>query len=322
MDIIGVGALNLDFIYETEDLSYIKVAGLDIEEGKEIIGKEDTLSCLKDKLNRFGVLRKVSPGGSASNTCHMLSLMGYEVGMVGVLGEDREGEFYLKQSFYGNKSGITRKGKTGMAYIINAVNKDRSIIVFPNSNSEIDEEMVNTDFVARARWIHMSSFVTEEALEVQKKIKTSLLGKVLFSMDPGEIYAKMGNKLYPLLEGMEILFISEKEIELLFGAEIKKAVKRALDLVRVVVVKKGKKGASLFSKGYAYDVRGESVKVIDNTGAGDVLDGIFLGLYMKGIEPSIAIQVATRAASISTKGYGRDAYPNRRDIEAFLKGLK
>jgi hypothetical protein len=61
VDIIGVGALNLDFIYETEDLSYIKVAGLDIEEGKEIIGKEDTLSCLKDKLNRFGVLRKVSP---------------------------------------------------------------------------------------------------------------------------------------------------------------------------------------------------------------------------------------------------------------------
>lgn len=39
---------------------------------------------------------------------------------------------------------------------------------------------------------------------------------------------------------------------------------------------------------------------------------------MKGIEPSIAIQVATRAASISTKGYGRDAYPDRQGIDLLI----
>jgi len=46
-----------------------------------------------------------------------------------------------------------------------------------------------------------------------------------------------------------------------------------------------------------------------------VLNGVFLGLYMKGLNLSSALHVATRAASLSTTGYGRDTYPTRRDIE-------
>ena len=318
MDVIGIGALNLDFIYETEDISFIKIAGLTIEEGKEVVGKEDSLFSLREKLNRFGTLRKVSPGGSASNTCHVLSLMGYEAGVMGILGEDREGDFYLKQLLYEDGSRIVRKGRTGMAYIINAENKDRSIIVFPNSNSDIEEEDIDIPYISQAKWVHMSSLVTEESLEVQKHIKELLFGKASFSIDPGEIYAKMGSKIYPLLDGMEILFISEKEIEILFKTEMKKAVKKALDMVNMVVVKKGKRGASLFTKENTCSSKPEKVEVIDNTGAGDVLNGVFLGLYMRGIDPAMALQGATTAASISTKGYGRDAYPTKDEMEALM----
>jgi sugar/nucleoside kinase (ribokinase family) len=80
-------------------------------------------------------------------------------------------------------------------------------------------------------------------------------------------------------------------------------------------MKRGKEGASVFSKEYEFHASTELVDVIDNTGAGDVLNGVFLGLYMEGAEPSVALQVATWAASSSTRGYGRDAYPSRGEIE-------
>jgi len=314
MDIIGIGALNLDFIYEVEDISYVKVPGLDMEEGKEIIAHEEDFFTLKDKLNRFGTLKKVSPGGSASNTCHMLGLMGFRVGVVGILGEDREGAFYLKQLVCEDTRGIIRKGKTGIAYIINANTRDRSIVVFPNSNSDIDMASVDMELLSRARWVHMSSFVSDTALAMQVDIKKILSGNVKVSVDPGELYARLGKKVYPLLEGTDMLFISEKEITILFGMDLQDAVRQALDMVRIVVVKRGKEGASLFTKKEEYHTHAKKVAVVDNTGAGDVFNGVCIGCYMNNVKLSTMLHAATTAASLSTRGFGRDGYPRKEDI--------
>ncbi|NLW35385.1 MAG: carbohydrate kinase family protein [Syntrophorhabdus aromaticivorans] len=314
-DIVGVGALNLDFIYEIEDINCARMADLDIKEGKEIVAADAVLSGLRDRLNKFGTLKKMSLGGSASNTCHVLALMGYDTGMIGVLGADREGDFYLSHALYDDERGVVRKGRTGMAYIINARNRDRSIVLFPHSNSAITEEDIDVDVVRSTKWVHMSSFAADGAVEVQRKIKTLLPGKASFSIDPGEIYARKGKAVHSLIEGAAILFATENELEMLFGAQGEKAIREALQLAKIVVLKKGTRGASLHSKDVSVDAAAEKVRVVDNTGAGDVLNGVFLGLYMKGLNLSSALHVATRAASLSTTGYGRDTYPTRRDIE-------
>ncbi|OPX93966.1 MAG: 2-dehydro-3-deoxygluconokinase [Syntrophorhabdus sp. PtaU1.Bin002] len=314
-DIVGVGALNLDFIYEIEDINCVKMPDLDIKEGKEIVAADAAFSNLRDRLNRFGTLKKMSLGGSASNTCHVLALMGYETGMIGVLGADREGDFYSSHALYDDERGVVRKGRTGMAYIINTRNRDRSIVLFPPGNSSITEEDIDADVVRSTKWVHMSSFATEGAVEVQRKIKTLLPNKASFSIDPGGIYARKGKAVHSLIEGAAILFASESELEMLFGTQGEKAIREALQLVKIVVLKKGARGASLHTKEVSFDAAVEKVRVVDNTGAGDVLNGVFLGLYMKGLDQSSALEVATKAASLSTTGYGRDAYPTRRDIE-------
>jgi len=320
IDVIGIGALNLDFIYEVEDIAYVKVPGLEIEEGKEIVAQEEHLSALKDKFNRFGILRKVSPGGSASNTCHMLALMGNRVGMIGILGDDREGDFYLKQLLHENVQGIIRKGKTGLAYIINAASKDRSIVVFPNSNSDVDEKVWNMGLLAHTKWVHMSSFVSDKALAMQIDMKNFLVDTTRVSIDPGEIYAKMGEKAHPLLEGIEILFTSERELTMLFGIDMEEALRKALSMAKIVVVKRGKQGASVFTKEESHHTKARKVEVVDNTGAGDVFNGVFIGCYMNNMKLSQIIHTATAAASMSTQGFGRDGYPRKNDIALLEKG--
>ncbi len=319
MDVIGIGALNLDFIYEIEDLGYLKMAGINAESGNEVVGGEDMLEGLRDKLNRFGTLKKVTPGGSASNTCHVLSRLGFDVGLIGVLGEDREGDFYLKQLPYGRKSAIIRRGKSGIAYIVNTRKRDRSIIVIPNSNSDLTAQDIEKTYIAGSQWVHMSSYVKDQAIEAQTYVKKQLSGRVPFSIDPGEIYAAMGDRIYLLIDGAEILFTTEKEILMLFGDDMNKAIQKALEMVNMVVIKKGKRGASLCMKNKTVNSQAVRVHVVDNTGAGDVLNGVFLGLYMKGTDPGKALEAAVKAASISTTRFGRDAYPDANMVEEFLQ---
>ena len=107
-------------------------------------------------------------------------------------------------------------------------------------------------------------------------------------------------------------------MELIFGTDEESARKKALEMAAMLVVKKGKNGASLYTKGLACDVSADEVEAVDKTGAGDVLNGVFLALYLQKVDPSVALRVAVKAASMSVTGYGRDAYPSRQAIEAMM----
>lgn len=314
MKVLGFGALNVDFIYEVEDLTFLKLKGLEIEPGMEVVLNGSLLLEFSDKLTRYGTLKKISPGGSAANTCHMLSLMGISTSLLGVVGLDKEGEYYLGKMDEESKKMVIRRGKTGITYIINEKNRelevsDRAIVVVPNSNSDLTKKDVDLEKLSPFFWVHMSSFVSDSALRAQIHVKEAFFGKKRFSIDPGEIYAKKGEILFDLIDGMDILFCSEKELHMLFGMDTESSLKVALSLVKMVVIKKGSKGASLYLREKAYHAKGKKVLPCDTTGAGDVLDGVFLGLFLKGHDLPYALEKAVFAASESIKGYGRDSYP-------------
>ncbi|MDW8001119.1 MAG: carbohydrate kinase family protein [Deltaproteobacteria bacterium] len=295
-------------------MRFFKCKDFELNPGSEIVIEEKFLGNFLEKLTRFCVLKKISPGGSASNACYMISLMGIDTLLFGVLGLDREGEFYLSKIGNESKEGIIRRGKTGFTYILNERSNsldspDRAIALVPNSNSDLKITDIDISKLSKCSWIHMSSFVSDSAMEAQLYVKEKIMGKAGLSLDPGEIYARKGQKTLDLIEGMDILFCSEKELCMLFGSDVELSLAKALKLVKIVIVKKGKEGASFYSREESYHVKAEKIRAVDTTGAGDVLDGVFLGLYLMGQDPRIALKRAVIAASESTKGYGRDSYP-------------
>ena len=74
-------------------------------------------------------------------------------------------------------------------------------------------------------------------------------------------------------------------------------------------------------KGQSFRATTEAVDAVDNTGAGDVLNGVFLGLHLRGIDPALALRTAVAAATASVKGYGRDAYPDGERIKALYEDM-
>jgi sugar/nucleoside kinase (ribokinase family) len=66
--IVGFGALNLDLIFEVEDLKSISLKGFRLDPRKEGFGSDEEFGSLLEQLKRFGTLKSKSGGGSAANT--------------------------------------------------------------------------------------------------------------------------------------------------------------------------------------------------------------------------------------------------------------
>ena len=76
IEVVGLGALNIDHIYQVERI---------LDDGEAVVSES-----------------KSAPGGSAANTIYGLAKLGVNTGFIGVLGDDAEGRM-LVQDF--QKSG-------------------------------------------------------------------------------------------------------------------------------------------------------------------------------------------------------------------------
>ena len=94
-DIIGIGALNLDLMYEVDDLAALQKEGWPLHAGRETSLSSEDFQRLVQELREKGALRFRSGGGSAANTCFALAKMGFGTGFVRRGGADEEGALIL-----------------------------------------------------------------------------------------------------------------------------------------------------------------------------------------------------------------------------------
>ena len=81
MRIFGFGALNLDLIYEVDDLRLISPRRGRLEPGEELFGSDDAFDALSEQLRRVAALKSRSGGGSAANSLVALGRMGLPTGV-------------------------------------------------------------------------------------------------------------------------------------------------------------------------------------------------------------------------------------------------
>ena len=97
------------------------------------------------------------------------------------------------------------------------------------------------------------------------------------------------------LQAADIVFVDQKESELISSGDYDR-----------MVIKKGKHGATCKSGGRSIEIPANKVDVVDKTGAGDVLAGVFLVLLALGKDPTHALQEAVSVATKSVQHRGID----------------
>jgi ribokinase len=316
----GFGALNLDLIFEVEDFRSISTNRIRLTPGGKLFGSEGEFQSLLERLNQVGTLKAKSGGGSAANTTVALARMGFQSAFIGKVGEDKEGDFLLLQMRPVHTNLIRRGQRSGICLVVLDHRQDRFLFVTGNANNTLALSDIDPGDINAVSWFHLTAFVGEDPFEVQKAFLDRLESSVEVSLDPGEIYAKKGlEAIRSLIRRSHILFITEKEIQLLTGQGLPGGARTLMEIgPSILVCKKGSRGSHVFSKEEDFGVPATPVEVVDNTGAGDVYNAGFLaGLFLrKSLEESALF--ASKIAAKSITGYGRSRYPTEEDLKDFF----
>lgn len=281
-DLIGFGAINIDFICLIRKLASL---------GEEV------------PVKKFFMY----PGGSVPNTIVTLSLLGKKVALSGAVGTDNLGryllEFYKKNNINIEEISI-KNGITGRAFIfLPELKRKRVIYPYIGVNKDIKDEDMNYKKFEDFKIVHMEYLDIPEQFEIQKHL-TRL--DIDVSLSIGMIYAKNGlKKIKKLLPNCKFIFLNEREIKVLTGLSV---VDGALLLnklgIKIVIVTLGRKGCIVSSDKMIKQVPTERIKVIDDTGAGDVFTGGFLYGIMEGLSLEDCAKMGNKMASYSLRDFG------------------
>jgi sugar/nucleoside kinase (ribokinase family) len=97
-DVVGISSLNVDYIYETADLSFLQPF---YPEGKKrrawLLTDSEEIQKLKTILKEKSRLISKTGGGSAANAVYCLAKMGFQSGIVGKIGQDDDADFLIRE---------------------------------------------------------------------------------------------------------------------------------------------------------------------------------------------------------------------------------
>jgi ribokinase len=312
---IGFGALNLDELWDVSDDF---IASLGLEAGREYIRDVDWLTELYPRLRAQGVMKAIDPGGSAANMIAALHRMGFATGFYGVTGEADVGRLRLDELGRAQDLRIrTTAQPAGRCLSLvhgTDVRRDRTLVIFPNANDLAALHVPDAGYFQQARWVHMTSFVSQAVLVAQAVVARNLEPPTRLSFDPGVVYCRLGvAELRPILERTAVLFITAEEMEMLTLEHTLDAGTEMLSRIGVgiIVVKLGAHGLIAFHAGQSiHQPAVTPMEIRDPTGAGDVAAAGFLAAMLRSLALHECLEVAAKCAAKSIGGYGRAAYPD------------
>ncbi len=302
MDVIGVGALNLDRLYRVKKIA----------RG----GEEVPVTSLKE-----------SPGGSAANTIVALARLGVRVGFVGKIGRDREGEFILRdlKKEGVNIKGIAKsKGRTGIILGFVDSSGERAMYAYPGVNDELRINESNLGYAKQAKFLHLSSFVGERSYQAQKELLEKL-SNVKISFSPGMLYAtKRLEELKQIIEKSSVIFLNEEEIELITGNKYKRGATMLRELgAKLIAVTLADRGCFVSSSNESHEIEAYPAGVVDTTGAGDAFAAGFLYGLLQEKNLKTCGKLGNKLASLCIGNVGaREGLPYKKDLENFISSLE
>lgn len=115
------------------------------------------------------------------------------------------------------------------------------------------------------------------------------------------------NDLLQVLKRTDILLINDSESELLTGDTDLQSSAEKIQAIgpKIVIIKRGSKGAAIFDGKDTFSVGVYPVsEIVDTTGAGDTFGGGFVASLAKGESLSDAVIYGSALASICVEGFG------------------
>ena len=284
-------------------------------------------------------------GGAPANVAISAVKNGLTAAMCCKVGEDSFGKFLLETlAEYGVRAACpetTSEAVTTMAFVTLAKDGER-LFTFarkPGADMFLTEADVKEDDIRDAAIIHAGSCSLSAGTAAEATTKALRLGRELgklvsFDVNYRDVMWRGNVKacteaVLRILPYVDLLKISEEEVDMLGGAEALPGLMETCDIA-LILETLGSKGARAYFAGNEIYVPGRAAKAVDATGAGDAFWGAFLSsLRHQGVDVRsdltadilrTAMEYGNVSGSLCVRKKGAiAALPMRTEIEAFLQ---
>lgn len=286
--LIGVGSPIVDTLAQVSEAF---VAGIDGAKGGMELVDSGKMAELLGRLAAEGIGSSQVPGGSAGNTVMATARLGLPCGFVGKLGDDAGAAVY-RSAFAAQGIDVSRCKQAALpnARCLSLVTPDGERTMRTDlaaAMTLLPEEISAADFTAAAH-VHIEGYLLfnrELALAVLKSAKEAGCS-VSLDLASFEVVGAAQDILADLLRDyVDIVFANEDEARAFSGpgTEYEQMVEQLALLCEIAVVKLGKDGSLIRSKGVTHRINPQTVaNPLDTTGAGDFWAAGFLYGYLNG----------------------------------------
>lgn len=278
--IYNFGSLNIDYVYETQ----------------QIVRPGQTISANT---------RKIFPGGKGLNQSIATARAGVDVTHLGYYG--KQDAVFLVELL--KEAGVQTHllegvdATNGHAFIQVDASGENAIVVFGGTNRMVDKAYVKKvgDKIQKGDWVifqNEMSCTAEMMTEVHRKG-----GKIVLNPSPFD----EAIQTFPL-EKVSLFFVNSTEGKALTGEESPEAICKAFREMypqSAMVLTLGEEGALYCDNSQTIQQPAYKAKVVvDTTGAGDTFTGYFLASIVLGLSEEQAMKRAAIAAALSVEKMG------------------
>lgn len=234
--------------------------------------------------------------GAAYLTSLPAALFSKKIGIVSRVGEDYPLNNLEKLGIDLTGVRVVPSGKTTRFYhkYLSEDGQERSFRAEMNVGGEIIAGDIPLQYL-KSKYIHVATNLPSKQIEFIKYIREKH-SKAIITIDTIEQYIdQFRDEVLKAFQMVDLVFIDKKEKSFIRDLEGKD-----------MVIKKGGQGADYVHSGQIISSLAPKARVVDKTGAGDVLAGVFLTLMARGNNPQYSLDCAVKIASKSITKHGID----------------
>lgn len=266
-------------------------------------------------------------GSSSAIVAHNLAALGSRVGFQSRIGDDSLGQIALERLQQGRvdtsrvrcASGPTTTGLT----VILHHNAWRNILTYMGTISELTWDDLDLAYLSDSRHFHLSSYFLQRGLrprvgELLHYMRSKGLTTSLDTNDDPD--DRWDTDWHKILRDVDVFLPNEREACKVAGTDdLEAAICQLSELVPLLVVKLGAKGAMAARGKERIFAHPRSVTAVDTVGAGDSFDAGFLHQYVRGADLAKCLASGNLAGAFSTtRPGGTEAFREAEHLKNFL----
>jgi sugar/nucleoside kinase (ribokinase family) len=270
----------------------------------------------------------VTLGSSSAIFAHNLASLGNRVGFISCVGNDQFGQAALDRLCYAGVDVAkvlkrSEPAKTGLTVILQR-DGGRNILTYPGTIFDLRIDDLDVEYLSASRHFHLSSFYLQRSLrpdipQLLKRLKAAGLTISLdCNDDPDD---RWEDDLKEALRHVDVFLPNAREAMRTTGEDnLERAVEKLAELVPLLVVKLGAKGA-LARRGKEQHVSPAlNINVLDPVGAGDSFDAGFIHQFIRGGDLKACLDAGNLAGALSTtRPGGTEAFRDGEHRQRFYR---